>query len=66
MIICHFTANNKRHQVVLYFEFSYFTSGKMPKKSGKFNLGSKEYMLYIFKLKLNCLNYIKVIKSNYY
>ena len=39
MVICHFTANNIRHQVLLYFEFSYFTSGKMPKKSGKFNLG---------------------------
>ena len=32
MVICHFTANNIRHQVLLYFEFSYFTSGKMPKK----------------------------------
>jgi len=32
MVICHFKTNNKRQQVLLYFEFSYFNSGKMPKK----------------------------------
>jgi len=45
MVICHFTANNKRHQVLLYFEFSYFTSGKMPKKGEKFNLGENNRWL---------------------
>ena len=45
MVICHFTANNIRHQVLLYFEFSYFTSGKMPKKGEKFNLSENNRWL---------------------
>ena len=49
MVICHFTANNIRHQVLLYFEFSYFTSGKMPKKGEKFNLGENNKLINVMK-----------------
>ena len=30
---------------MLYFEFSYFTSGKMPKKGENFNLGENNIWL---------------------